>query len=80
MDKSVNPITNNFESFKFESRFLDHTDNDGTINVKAVVPLKYLSNICRTIEMFLINYKINVILTWSSHLSFLKGIEQQLVQ
>ena len=29
-------------------------------------PLKYLSNFWRTLEMSLINYEVNLILTWSS--------------
>ena len=31
-----------------------------------MVPLKYLSNLWRTLEMPLINCKVNLILTWSS--------------
>ena len=31
-----------------------------------MVPLKYLSNFCRTLEMPLINCEINLIFTWSS--------------
>ena len=31
-----------------------------------MVPLKYLSNFLRTLEMPLINYEVNLILTWSS--------------
>ena len=31
-----------------------------------MVPLKYLSNFRRTLEMPLINFEINLILTWSS--------------
>ena len=31
-----------------------------------MVPLKYLSNFCRTLEMPLINCEVNLILTWSS--------------
>ena len=34
--------------------------------VKIRVPLKYLSNFWRTLEMPLINYEINLILTWSA--------------
>ena len=30
------------------------------------VPLKYLGNFWRTLKMHLINYEINLILTWSS--------------
>ena len=33
-------------------------------NVKIIVPLKYLSNFWRTLEMPLINCEINLILTW----------------
>ena len=32
-----------------------------------MVPLKYLSNFWRTLEMFLINCEINLILTWSAN-------------
>ena len=31
-----------------------------------MVPLKYLSNFWRTLEMPLINFEVNLILTWSS--------------
>ena len=36
-------------------------------NVEIMVPLKYLSNFCRTIEMPLINYEVELILTWSAN-------------
>ena len=32
-----------------------------------MVPLKYLSNFCRTLEMPLINCEIELILTWSGN-------------
>ena len=35
-------------------------------NVKRIVPLKYLRNFWRTLEMSLINCEINFVLTWSS--------------
>ena len=35
-------------------------------DVEIMVPLKYLSNFCRTLEMPLINCEVNLILTWSS--------------
>ena len=34
-------------------------------NVEILVPLKYLSNFCRTLEMPLIKCEVNLILTWS---------------
>ena len=35
-------------------------------DVEIMVPLKYLSNFWRTLEMPLINCEVNLILTWSS--------------
>ena len=35
-------------------------------NVKRIVPLKYLRDFWRTLEMLLINCEINFVLTWSS--------------
>ena len=43
------------------------TGNDGTKKVELMVPLKYLSNFWRTLEMPLINCEINLILTWSAN-------------
>ena len=39
-------------------------NNIARINIKVVVPLKYLSNFFRSLEMPLINCKINLNLTW----------------
>ena len=35
-------------------------------DVEMMVPLKYLSSFWRTLEMYLINCEVNLILTWSS--------------
>ena len=43
----------------------NQTGNNGTKNVEIMVPLKYLSNFWRTLEMSLINCEVNLILTWS---------------
>ena len=43
------------------------TPNDNNVkDVEIMVPLKYLSNFWRTLEMPLINCEVNLILTWSS--------------
>ena len=43
------------------------TDDNGEMNnVEIMVPLKYLSNSQRTLEMPLINCEVNLILTWST--------------
>ena len=52
-------IPNNSSSFKYKSSFI--TNRNG---VKLVVPLKYLSNFWRPLEMPLINCKIELSLKW----------------
>ena len=54
----------NSESFKSKIKITGKTPNYG--NGKIMVPLKYLSNFWRTLEMPLINCEVNLILTWSS--------------
>ena len=60
----ANDLTqDNSISFKYEAELLgDPTVADGIkrLNVKIVVPLKYLSNFFRSLEMPLINCKINM--------------------
>ena len=55
------------ESFKSKIRIAGKTPNNGNEkDVEVMVPLKYLSNFWRTLEMPLINCEVNLILTWSS--------------
>ena len=58
----VNNVT---DSFKFKAKIAGQTGNGGIKNVEIMVPLKYLSNFWRTLEMPLINCEVNLILTWS---------------
>ena len=56
------------DSFNFETKITGQTDDDGEIkNVEIMVPLKYLSNIWKTLEMPLINCEVSLILTWSAN-------------
>ena len=49
-----------------KQKIAGRTGNDGTKNVRIGVPLKYLSNFWRTLEMPFINCEINLIITWSN--------------
>ena len=60
IDFSDNNLT---DSFNFKLKMTGQTGNDGTKNVEIMVPLKYLSNFWRTLEMPLINCEVNLILT-----------------
>ena len=55
----ANHIPNNSSSFKYKSSFI--TNRNG---VKIAVPLKYLSNFWRSLEMPLINCKVELSLKW----------------
>ena len=56
---------NNSALFKFKQKTTGKTADGGTKDVEIMVPLKYLSNFRRTLEMPLINCEINLTLTWS---------------
>ena len=54
------------ESFKSKIKITEKTGADGNKkNIEIIVPLKYLSNFWRTLEMLLINFEVNLLLTWS---------------
>ena len=56
------------DSFVFKAKITDQTGNNGRINnVEIMIPLQYLSNFWRTLEMPLINCKVNLILIWSAN-------------
>ena len=62
------------DSFNFKNKITGQTaanNNDGNIagraDIEIVVPLKYLSNFWRTLEMPLINYEVELILTWTEN-------------
>ena len=53
------------ESFKSKTKMKGKTPAAGNTNdVEIIMPLKYLINFWRTLEMPLINCEINLILTW----------------
>ena len=54
------------ESFKSKLKITGKTrDNGNTKEVEIIVPLKYLSNFWRTLEVPLISCEVNLELTWS---------------
>ena len=56
----------NSKSFKSKIKMTGKTPDDGNEkDVEIMVPLKYLSNFWRTLEMPLINCEVSLILTWS---------------
>ena len=61
-------ISVNISSFKYKSDLIGDLEADATDgivkNTKITIPLKYLSNFWRSLEMPLINFKVELLLTW----------------
>ena len=58
----------NFKSFEYKAKLLQNTEADGANGIlKNHVPLKYLSDFWRSLEMLLINCKVELKLTWTSY-------------
>ena len=66
-DKNITPSILNSESFDYKANFMENGvthDNLTKNDVKIVVPLKYLSNFWRHLNIPLINCEVELILTW----------------
>ena len=77
---NADPITNS-ESFKYKSSITGKTSNSNREkgrnieqntrttkrNLEIFVPLKYLSNFLRRLDMLLINWEVSLTLTWSEN-------------
>ena len=76
-DEPSNPLSTNSESFKYKTSITGNTYNVGADEAnydankvgkketEIVIPLKYLSNFWRNLNIPLINCEIELILTWS---------------
>ena len=68
IEEDVDLNVDNSSSFKYKSSFIGNTVADGANRkkegVKIVVPLKYLGNFWRSLEMPLINCKVELSLEW----------------
>ena len=54
------------KSFKYKVKITGKTpENRNTKDIEIIVPLKYLSNFWRTLEILLINCEVSLLLTWS---------------
>ena len=72
-DPIPNLAVDNSSSFKYKVELLGDpvvANNIARRNVKVVVPLKYLSNFSRSLEMPLINCKIELNLTWKKNVYY----------
>ena len=57
-------VANNTSILLYKSKLISGTDDNNVNNVKLVVPLKYVSSFIRSLELLLVNCKIDLELTW----------------
>ena len=68
-DDPSDPLNNKSESFKYQTSIVGKTpnDNDSLTDAEVVIPLKHLGNFWRHLDIPLINYETELILTWSKN-------------
>ena len=67
-DQPSDPLSTNSESFKYKTSIVGKTlHNDSLTNVEVIVPLNYLSNFWRSLDIPLINCEVEIIPTWSKN-------------
>ena len=61
-DEPSDPLSYDSESFKYKTSVTGKTEenNDSLTNAKFVIPLKYLSNFCRSLNISLINSEVEL--------------------
>ena len=78
-DEPSDPLSSDSESFKYKTSITGNTYNIGSgeenydankvgnNETEVVIPLKYLSNFWRSLNIPLINYEVELILSWSKN-------------
>ena len=68
-DEPSNPLNTGSESFKYKTSITGKTpqNNDSLANAEVVIPLKYLSNFWKSLDIPLINCEVELILTWTKN-------------
>ena len=63
--------TDDFKSVKYKAKLFGNTEADNATrilkNTKVVVPLKYLSNFWKSLELPLVNCKVELKLKWTNY-------------
>ena len=62
-DEPNDPLSTNFESFKYKTSIVEKTppNNDSLTDAEVVIPLKYLSNFWRSLDIPLINCEVELL-------------------
>ena len=68
-DEPSDPLSFNSESFKYKTSIKGKAPQNGDLltNAKVVIPLKHLTNFWKSLDIPLINCKVELILPWSKN-------------
>ena len=69
----------NNPTFKFKQKLTGLTGNDGTKAVQIMVPLEYLINFWRTLEMLLTNCETNFTQNWAANCVISNAVHNQAI-
>ena len=70
------------KSFDYKSSFIEGGETQINLtknDVKIVVPLNYLSNVWRSLKIPLINYEVELILTWFKNIVLISKAKERII-
>ena len=57
----------NSKTFKYENKIIDNTNNVGIKDIELAIPLKYLGNFWRALNIPLTSCEVSLDLTWDKN-------------
>ena len=68
----------NSNTFKYKNKIVDNTDNQGTKDIELAIPLKYLGNFWRALNIPLISCEVSLELKWDKN-CVITSLEQRVI-
>ena len=68
----------NSNTFKYKNKIIDTTNNQGTKDIELVIPLKYLGNFWRALNIPLISCEVSLELRWDKN-CVITSLEQRVI-
>ena len=68
----------NSNTFKYKNKIIDNTNNTGTKDIELAIPLKYLGNFWRALNILLISCEVSLELKWDKN-CVITSLEQRVI-
>ena len=69
----------NSNTFKYKNKIINNTNNAGTKNIELAIPLKYLGNFWRSLNIPLISCEVSLELKWDKN-CVITSLEQRVIE